>query len=57
MAAKKSKKVTIEVDVETLVKLVLAANALSELANAVVTGVDDPAVRAKLTKAAGKKGK
>jgi len=44
MAAKK--KVTIEIDVETLKKLLAAAGALSELANALVMGSDDPAARA-----------
>lgn len=57
MAAKKSKKVSIELDVETLVQLVAATHSLSELASAAITGVDDPKVKAQLTKASGKKSK
>jgi hypothetical protein len=50
MAAKKTKKVTVEIDVEVLEKLLEAVEAISELASAAVHGADDPDVRAKLTK-------
>ena len=53
MAAKKkgaSKKVAIEVDVDTLRKLVDAANALSELAGAWIDASDDPRARAMRSK-------
>jgi hypothetical protein len=46
MAAKKSKKVTVEVDIEVLKKLVEAVEALTELASAHIQGSDDPRVRA-----------
>lgn len=48
MAAKKSRKATVsvEVDIEALKKLVAAADALSELASAYILGSDDPRVRA-----------
>ena len=55
MAAKK--KVTVELEVETLKKLLGAAEALSELANGVATGSDDPSVRALLKKGAKKRTK
>jgi hypothetical protein len=46
MAAKKTKKkVTIELDMETLKKLLDAAEALSDLASASIQGCDDPKVR------------
>jgi hypothetical protein len=44
MAAKK--KVSIEVDAETLKKLVATAEALSELAGAWISGSDEPAIKA-----------
>lgn len=54
MAAKKrsasKKKVTIEIDAETLKKLADAVTALSENANAFILCCDDPGVRAKLPK-------
>lgn len=52
MAAKKSskKKVTVTVDPEHLKTLAEAAEALSEIASAMVWWIDDPTVRAKLTK-------
>ena len=46
MAARKKKTVTVEIDIDTLKKLVAAAEALSELASGVIHGTDDPAVRA-----------
>lgn len=56
MAAKKraasKKKVTIEIDVETVRALVKAAEALSELAAASIQASDDPRVR-KLAKKGG----
>jgi hypothetical protein len=57
MAAKKrsTKKVTIEIDIEVLEKLIAASAALSELANSAVFAATDPAVRAKLKKAAKKR--
>jgi hypothetical protein len=58
MAAKKSakkKKVSVEVDPETLHALLDAAAALSEVAHGVIQWIDDPAVRSKLTKKAAKK--
>lgn len=48
MAAKRrgsKKKVTVEIDIETLEKLLEAASALSDAANAFVLGSDDPNVR------------
>ncbi len=53
MAAKKTTKVTVEVDIEVLERLVGAADALSELATAYIHGSDDPRVRG-LAKAKGK---
>jgi hypothetical protein len=57
MAAKKKskKKVTVEIDVEVLEKLIAASTALSELANGAIFLASDPAVRAKLKKAAKKR--
>ncbi len=61
MAAKKrgssKKKVTIEIDVDTLKKLVDAANALSELAGAWIIASDDPRVRALKARKSRKKGR
>lgn len=61
MAAKKRgtsrKKVTIEIDVETLQKLVDAANALSEVAGAWVEASSDPRVRAMKRKKGATKGR
>jgi hypothetical protein len=57
MAAKKTgkKKVTIEIDEETLQKLAAAAESLAEVASSVVQCATDPAVRARLQKGAKKK--
>ena len=57
MAAKKTKKVTVEVDIEVLKKLLEAADALSEAASAAIHGADDPDARARLTKKPRKKAK
>ena len=57
MAAKKTKKVTVELDIEVLKRLAEAADALSEAANAVIHGVDDPQARAQITKKPKKKAK
>jgi hypothetical protein len=46
MAAKKSKKVTVEIDAKALKRLVEVAEALSELASAHIEGSDDPTIRA-----------
>ena len=51
MAAKK-KKVTLEVDAETLHRLLEAADALSEVATGLIWLVADPDEQAKLTKKA-----
>ena len=48
MASKK--KVTIEVDAETLKQLLSATDALSELANALATGSEDAVLRARAGK-------
>ncbi len=51
MAAKKksaSKQVTVTIDQDTLINLVNALKSLSDSANALSMGVDDPAVRSKL---------
>jgi hypothetical protein len=53
MAAKK--KVTVEVDINAVKKLIEAAEALTELAVAYQTGSDDPAVKALGKKKAKKK--
>jgi|HubBroStandDraft_6_1064221.scaffolds.fasta_scaffold2418218_1 hypothetical protein len=53
MASKK--KVTIEIDVEVLEKLIEATEALSELAVALQTGSDDAAARALGKKKSAKK--
>jgi hypothetical protein len=53
MAASK-KKVVVEVDVETLIKLVEAANALSEVAAAFITTADDPRAQKLAKSGAGK---
>jgi hypothetical protein len=61
MAAKRKgasrKKVTIEVDVDTLRKLVDAADALSELAGAWIDASDDPRARALKSKKRARKGR
>jgi hypothetical protein len=61
MAAKRRggsrKRVTIEIDVDTLQKLVDAAAALSELAGAWVQASDDPRARAIKPKRRAKKGR
>jgi hypothetical protein len=61
MAAKRKgvskKKVAIEVDVDTLRKLVDAANALSELAGAWIDASDDPRARALKSKKGARKGR
>lgn len=58
MAAKKSstskKKVTIEIDADTLKKLADAVSALSEHAGAFILASDDPEVRAKLPRSSPK---
>jgi hypothetical protein len=46
MAGKKKTTVTVELEIEVLEKLVQAADALSELASASISGSDDPKVRA-----------
>jgi hypothetical protein len=50
MAAKKSKKVTIEIDAAVLADLTKAVEALEKFAIAAHTGCDDPKVRGKLPK-------
>jgi hypothetical protein len=61
MAAKRKgasrKKVAIEIDVDTLRKLVDAANALSELAGAWIDASDDPRARALKSKKDARKGR
>jgi hypothetical protein len=59
MAAKKGakrgkKKVTVEIDVQTLLKLAQVVEALSEVALATLWAVDDPATRRALTKKRGR---
>ena len=59
MAAKRrgsKKKVTVEIDIETLERLLEAASALSDVANAWVLASDDPKVRG-LKKKRGRKGR
>jgi hypothetical protein len=53
MAAKKrsKKKVTVEIDVEVLEKLIEAASALSDLASGIAWASDDPAARSLKKKA------
>ena len=46
MAAKRTKVVAVDIDLATRRKLSAAAAALSELANGLIQGSDDPAVRA-----------
>jgi hypothetical protein len=53
MAAKK--KITVEIDIEVLKKLLQAAEAISELAASNMAGSDDPAVRALAKKRSAKK--
>ncbi len=55
MAAKK--KITVEIDADTLKKLIATADALSELAGAWATGVDDPGIKAHAKKSAKKRAK
>jgi hypothetical protein len=61
MAAKKrrasKKKVTIEIDLETLQKLVDAANALSEVVGGFVIASDDPRARRLRARKGAKKGR